>query len=148
MLHLTRLPADDPEGRIRASGEASLGAAGEERLQLVAWALQRWGRKGLLLAGHASTDGGGPLALAERRVTTVRRWLVGFPDPLQLEMDDANSRIKLPKLGRLRLRLSQQVEGAVRSVDDVLGSPRRSRSDCLCSRLLHEFRFRHAPPPE
>jgi hypothetical protein len=35
-----------------------------------------------------------------------------------------------------------------RLVDDVLGSPRRSRSDCLCSRLLHEFRFRHGPPPE
>jgi len=41
---------------------------------------------------------------------------IRFPDPRQFAFDAANGRIKLPKLGWLRLRLSQQVEGALRNV--------------------------------
>jgi len=41
---------------------------------------------------------------------------IRFPDPLQLTLDNADGRIKLPTPGWLRLRLSQQVQGAVRNV--------------------------------
>ena len=41
---------------------------------------------------------------------------IRFPDPKQFAMDAANGRIKLPKLGWVRLRLSQPVEGALRNV--------------------------------
>ncbi len=51
-----------------------------------------------------------------------------MPDPLQRERDNANGRVKLPKLGWLRLRLSQQVEGAVRKVSLAReGSARHER---------------------
>jgi putative transposase len=39
-----------------------------------------------------------------------------FPDPKQFELDPMNSRIKLPKLGWLRLRQSQPVTGELRNV--------------------------------
>jgi putative transposase len=39
-----------------------------------------------------------------------------YPDPKQIELDQANSRIKLPKLGWLRYRNSREVLGAVRNV--------------------------------
>jgi putative transposase len=39
-----------------------------------------------------------------------------FPDPKQFALDQLNARIKLPKLGWLRLRLSRPVEGALRNV--------------------------------
>jgi putative transposase len=38
-----------------------------------------------------------------------------FPDPKQFELDQVNDRIKLPKLGWLRLRLSQPVAGEMRT---------------------------------
>ena len=41
---------------------------------------------------------------------------IRFPDPKQYELDSANARIKLPKLGWLRLRMSQPVSGALRNV--------------------------------
>jgi uncharacterized hydrophobic protein (TIGR00271 family) len=56
-------------------GVASLDKASEERLQVVAWALERWGANEVLLTGHASSTGGGPLSLAEQRVATVAHWL-------------------------------------------------------------------------
>ena len=39
-----------------------------------------------------------------------------YPDPKQIELDQANSRIKLPKLGWLRYRNSREVPGTVRNV--------------------------------
>ena len=39
-----------------------------------------------------------------------------FPDPKQFTLDAANGRIALPKLGWVRLRMSQPVEGALRNV--------------------------------
>jgi Helix-turn-helix domain len=39
-----------------------------------------------------------------------------FPDPKQFALDQVNARIKLPKLGWLRLRMSRPVEGALRNV--------------------------------
>ena len=39
-----------------------------------------------------------------------------FPDPKQFAMDATNGRIKLPKLGWVRLRMSQPVEGSLRNV--------------------------------
>jgi putative transposase len=41
---------------------------------------------------------------------------IRFPDPKQFSLDAANGRIKLPKLGFVRLRMSQPVEGALRNV--------------------------------
>lgn len=41
---------------------------------------------------------------------------IRFPDSKQFAMDAANGRIKLPKLGWLRLRMSQPVEGVLRNV--------------------------------
>ena len=40
---------------------------------------------------------------------------IRFPDPKQFELDQVNARIKLPKLGWLRLRLSQAVSGELRN---------------------------------
>ena len=39
-----------------------------------------------------------------------------FPDPKQFELDTANARIRLPKLGWLRMRQSRIAEGALRNV--------------------------------
>ena len=39
-----------------------------------------------------------------------------FPDPAQLELDTANGRIKLQKLGWVRMRQSRIAEGAMRNV--------------------------------
>lgn len=39
-----------------------------------------------------------------------------FPDPKQFTLDAASGRIQLPKLGWVRLRMSQPVEGALRNV--------------------------------
>lgn len=39
-----------------------------------------------------------------------------FPDPKQIEFDAAGGRIKLPKLGWVRLRMSREVEGEIRNV--------------------------------
>jgi putative transposase len=39
-----------------------------------------------------------------------------FPDPKQFALDRANGRLKLPKLGWLRLRMSRPVEGVLRNV--------------------------------
>lgn len=41
---------------------------------------------------------------------------IRYPDPKQFALDAANGRIKLPKLGWLRLRLSQPVDGVLRNV--------------------------------
>lgn len=41
---------------------------------------------------------------------------IRFPDPKQFALDAVNGRIKLPKLGWLRLRMSQPVEGVLRNV--------------------------------
>lgn len=41
---------------------------------------------------------------------------IRFPDPKQFSLDAANGRLKLPKLGWVRLRMSQPVEGALRNV--------------------------------
>lgn len=41
---------------------------------------------------------------------------IRFPDPKQFELDGINGRLKIPKLGWLRLRLSQQIEGELRNV--------------------------------
>lgn len=41
---------------------------------------------------------------------------IRFPDPKQFELDSINGRIKLPKLGWVRLRMSQPVEGQLRNV--------------------------------
>jgi putative transposase len=41
---------------------------------------------------------------------------IRFPDPKQFALDQVNSRIKLPKLGWVRLRMSQAVEGELRNV--------------------------------
>lgn len=53
---------------------------------------------------------------------------IRFPDPRQFELDQANGRIKLPKLGWVRLRQSQRVEGALRNV-----SLRKEGSRWFCS---------------
>lgn len=58
-----------------ANGQSILEPAGEDRLTAIVWALERWGAKEVLLTGHASSTGRGPLSLAERRVETVSRWL-------------------------------------------------------------------------
>jgi putative transposase len=39
-----------------------------------------------------------------------------FPDPKQFAVDRENGRVKLPKLGWLRMRMSQQVVGKVRNI--------------------------------
>jgi putative transposase len=39
-----------------------------------------------------------------------------YPDPKQVELDQANSRIRLPKLGWMRLRLSREVQGELRNI--------------------------------
>jgi putative transposase len=39
-----------------------------------------------------------------------------FPDPKEFALDAVNARIKLPKLGWVRLRMSRSVEGALRNV--------------------------------
>jgi putative transposase len=41
---------------------------------------------------------------------------IRFPDPKQFSLDAANGRIKLPKLGFVRLRMSQPVAGTLRNV--------------------------------
>jgi putative transposase len=41
---------------------------------------------------------------------------IRFPDPKQFSLDSANGRIKLPKLGWVRLRMSRPVEGVLRNV--------------------------------
>jgi putative transposase len=41
---------------------------------------------------------------------------IRFPDPKQFALDAANGRLKLPKLGWLRLRMSQSVTGELRNV--------------------------------
>ena len=41
---------------------------------------------------------------------------IRYPDPKQFSLDAANGRIKLPKLGWVRLRMSQAVTGALRNV--------------------------------
>jgi len=41
---------------------------------------------------------------------------IRFPDPKQFSLDAANGRIKLPKLGWLRMRMSQPVAGELRNV--------------------------------
>lgn len=41
---------------------------------------------------------------------------IRFPDSKQFELDQVNGRIRLPKLGWLRLRLSQNVSGEIRNV--------------------------------
>lgn len=41
---------------------------------------------------------------------------IRFPDPKQFELDQENGRIKLPKLGWVRIRQSCDVEGALRNV--------------------------------
>ncbi len=41
---------------------------------------------------------------------------IRFPDPKQFALDAANGRLKLPKLGYVRLRMSQPVEGTLRNV--------------------------------
>ena len=39
-----------------------------------------------------------------------------YPDPKQVELGQANSRIRLPKLGWMRLRLSREVQGELRNI--------------------------------
>jgi putative transposase len=41
---------------------------------------------------------------------------IRFPDPRRFALDATNGRIKLPKLGWVRLRLSQPIEGTVKNV--------------------------------
>jgi outer membrane protein OmpA-like peptidoglycan-associated protein len=58
-----------------AKGRSNLDSAGEERLTSLVWALQRWGAEEVVLTGHASSAGHGPLSLAQQRVETVSLWL-------------------------------------------------------------------------
>lgn len=53
---------------------------------------------------------------------------IRFPDPQQFELDQQNQRIKLPKLGWIRLRLSRPVTGELRNV-----SLRFDRGAWFCS---------------
>lgn len=41
---------------------------------------------------------------------------VRFPDPKQFELDQVNGRIKVPKLGWLRMRQSQRIEGSLKNI--------------------------------
>jgi putative transposase len=41
---------------------------------------------------------------------------IRFPDPKQFELDGVNGRLKPPKLGWIRLRMSQPVEGELRNI--------------------------------
>ena len=41
---------------------------------------------------------------------------IRFPDPKQFSLDSVNGRLKLPKLGFVRLRMSRPVEGTLRNV--------------------------------
>ena len=41
---------------------------------------------------------------------------IRFPDPKQFALDHVNGRVRLPKLGWVRLRMSQPVEGVLRNV--------------------------------
>jgi len=41
---------------------------------------------------------------------------IRFPDPKQFSLDPLNSRVKLPKLGWVRLRMSRSVEGTLRNI--------------------------------
>jgi len=64
-------------------------------------------------AGHAGGRGRtGPPSFKRRGEEPGIR----FPDPKQFALDAANGRIKLPKLGWLRIRMSQPVEGVLRNV--------------------------------
>jgi uncharacterized hydrophobic protein (TIGR00271 family) len=58
-----------------ANGTAQLDAEAERRLELTRWALQRWGLSRVQLVGHASSTGGGPRSLAQRRLDAVGGWL-------------------------------------------------------------------------
>jgi len=53
---------------------------------------------------------------------------IRFPDSKQFQLDQANERIKLPKLGWIRLRLSRPVTGELRNV-----SLRQVRGRWLCA---------------
>lgn len=53
---------------------------------------------------------------------------IRYPDSKQFELDQVNGRIKLPKLGWMRLRQSQQVDSALRNV-----SLRREGGSWFCS---------------
>lgn len=96
--HITLIPPAIGLSPIEfASREWALTEENGARLSIVAWALQRWGVKELRLVGYASTAGGGPLKLAQRRVTSVAGWFgergftvhadAFYPVPLQLSRE-------------------------------------------------------------
>lgn len=47
-----------------------------------------------------------------------------YPDPKQIKLDQANSRLFLPKLGWLRYRKSRDVPGTLRNVTVMPGKRR------------------------
>ena len=56
-------------------GSAQIGPTQQATLDNTVWALQRWGVNSVAVEGRASTDGHGPVDLAEQRATHVRQLL-------------------------------------------------------------------------
>lgn len=53
---------------------------------------------------------------------------IRYPDPKQFALDQTNGRVKLPKLGWMRLRQSQEIEGQLRNI-----SLRREGASWFCA---------------
>lgn len=74
--HVSLLPPATGLPRIEfASAADSLDTAAGARLDVILWALKRWGQHTVEIVGHASTKGGGPRSLATRRAVSVANWL-------------------------------------------------------------------------
>ncbi|WP_250634023.1 DUF389 domain-containing protein [Pinirhizobacter soli] len=80
-------------------GSADLGVAQTSTLEDLAWAMRHWESRGVLLEGRASSDGHGPVNLAQARAEAVRSWLeqqgfvvtlgASYPLPDQQQREDA-----------------------------------------------------------
>lgn len=71
-----------------------------------------------------------------------------FPDPKQFVLDAVNRRIKLPKLGWVRLRMSQEVRGELRNVSITReGTGRHARWFASLQVQMHEMAPALGLPP-
>ncbi|HMH66352.1 MAG TPA: hypothetical protein VK519_00380 [Pinirhizobacter sp.] len=80
-------------------GSADLGVSQTGTLEDLAWAMRHWGSNGVLIEGRASSDGDGPVNLAQARADAVRGWLeqqgimvtlgASYPLPDQQRREDA-----------------------------------------------------------
>ncbi|HEY4143824.1 DUF389 domain-containing protein [Pinirhizobacter sp.] len=82
-----------------ARGSAALGNSQMGTLADLAWAMRHWGSSSVLVEGRASSDGHGPVDLAQARAEAVRGWLeqqgfmvtlgASYPLPDQQRREDA-----------------------------------------------------------